>query len=148
MLVTMADGSILDLRDKDLEFEWTNVVSTHGLKSDTANANVARYVLEGKFGLSKGWYLACALLDKASPAKFKNEDCPQSWEDLLKEFEDLKDYVEDQENKGFTLNGGIFKNKAFAFWLPAMKQIDEPIVVATKDKSVYSQIPAELTVDA
>lgn len=148
MLVTMADGTILDLRDKTLEFEWTNVVSTHGIKSDTANANVARYVREGKFGLSKGWYLACAYLDKASDAKFKNEDCPQSWIDLLKEFKELKDYVEDQKNKGFTMNGGIFKKRVFAFWLPAMEQIEEPFIVATKVKSVYSQIPKELTVEA
>jgi hypothetical protein len=123
------------------------VVSTHGITSVTANANVARYVLEDKFGLSKGWYLACALLDKASPAKFKNEDCPKSWEDLLGEFEELKDYVEDQKNEGFTLNGGIFKKRAFAFYLPAMEQIEEPFVVATKDKSVYSQIPNELTAE-
>ncbi len=144
----MADGTILDLRGQDLEFGWTNVVSTHGLKSKTANANVARYVLEGKFGLSKGWHHACALLDKASPAIFNNENCPQSWEDLLKKYKELKDYVEDPKNPGFTMNGGKFKKRVFAVYLPAMEQIEEPFVVATKNKSVYSQIPKELLVEA
>ena len=137
MIIPMSDGTELDLRGKDLIFEWTNQVSTHGGKSVTANANVARYVLEGKFGLSKGWYITCAWLDAPSGAKFKNEDCAKDWERLCLKFPKVDEYykarLEDEENAP----------KCFAYYLPAMEQIEEPFVVTTKDKSVYSQIPVE-----
>lgn len=149
MIITDKDTNeiIDDLRGKGILFDWTNVVSTHGHKSTTANANVARYVLEGKFGLSQGWHKACAWLDGPSGAKFGNENCPQSWKDLINEEKRVKAfYYEKLRRKKLKITEPA--PLCFAIYLPAMEQVDEPYTVATKGKSIYSQIPIEQVVEA
>jgi hypothetical protein len=149
MIITDNDtGEIIDdLRGKGILFDWTNVVSTHGAKSKTANANVARYVLEGKFGLSQGWHKACAQLDGPSGAKFGNENCPQSWEDLIGKEKRVEEFYNEKKRRE-KLKIKEPAPLCFAIYLPAMEQVDEPYTVATKKKSVYSQIPNEIMVEA
>jgi hypothetical protein len=140
MIIKRDDGTIIkNLQGEDLEFIWTNVCSKHGKESVTVNANVARYILEGKFGLSSAWHLCCAWLDKPSEENGLNQDWTKDW-DRLVEYEEKVGEHRQVDGKKIP--------RGFAFYLPAMSSAEQSFSVQTKDKSVYSQIPTELTVEA
>ena len=134
MKIEMSDGTIKDLSGQDLEFKWTNVCSRHGKNSDTANANVARYVLENKFGLSSAWHLCCALLDDSCKENRLNQDWTKDWDRLLIHEPRIKESIDNNL-------------KAFAFYLPIM-DYEKTFSIETKDKSVYKKMPEEKVVEA
>jgi hypothetical protein len=143
MIIKRLDGTVIkNLQGQDIEFKWTNKCSAHGTDSVTANANVARYVLEGKFGLSSAWHLCSAWLDAPNEKNGLHQDWVKDWDRLVK-------LVKEEEKVEIQLQKGDKKiPRAFAFYLPSMDSAEQSFTVQTKDKSVYSQIPTELTVEA
>jgi hypothetical protein len=140
MIIKRDDGTIIkNLQGEDLEFIWTNVCSKHGAGSDTVNANVARYILESKFGLSSAWHLCCAWLDKPSKENLLNQDWTKDWDRLVKQYERVGHHLQKDGEK---------IPRGFAFYLPAMSSAEQSFSVQTKDKSVYAQIPIEQAVEA
>jgi hypothetical protein len=140
MIIRRLDKTVIkNLQGQDIEFKWTNKCSAHGTDSVTANANVARYVLEGKFGLSSAWHLCSAWLDAPNEKNGLNQDWGKDWDRL----------VDDEERIGTHLQvKGQKIPRAWAIYLPSMDSVEQSFSVQTKDKSVYSQIPKELTVEA
>ena len=140
MIIRRTDGSIIkNLQGQDLLFKWTNVCSKHGKDSVTVNANVARYILEGKFGLSSAWHLCCAWLDKPCTENGLNQDWTLDWKALVGHEERVGKHLQ---------KDGQRIPRGFAFYLPAMSSVEQSFSVQTKDKSVYAQIPIEQAVEA
>lgn len=140
MIIKRLDGTVIkNLQGQDLEFKWTNKCSAHGKNSVTPNANVARYVLEEKFGLSSAWHLCSAWLDAPNEENGLNEDWEKDWERLVGEEERIEAHRQVEGQK---------IPRAFAYYLPSMDSAEQAFSVQTKDKSIYSQIPTEQTVEA